>query len=89
MLKKKGVENMLTKNIKYPYTKFFFDVVGVISSIGLLLLLIFNSYANFESSGSSELGIEWTGNTLISGAILIGLIVVCACVSFILKKIKQ
>lgn len=32
---------MLTKNIKYPYVKFVFDVVGVLASIGIFFNICF------------------------------------------------
>ena len=80
---------MLTKNIKYPYVKFIFDVVGILASIGILLIFIFNAYANFGSDSSSSVGINVTGSSMILLCGLIVIVVVCAIVSFILKSIKK
>ena len=80
---------MLTKNIKYPYVKFIFDVVGILTSIGILLIFIFNAYDNFGSDGSSSFGINVTGSSMILLYSLIFIVVVCAIVSFVLKLIKK
>ncbi|MGW7951203.1 hypothetical protein ACWEYS_13315 [Staphylococcus xylosus] len=80
---------MLTKNIKYPYVKFGFDVVGVLASIGIFLIFIFNAYANFGSDGSSSFGINITGSSMVLLYILILIVVICAIVSFVLKLIKE
>lgn len=80
---------MLTKNIKYPYVKFIFDVVGILASIGIVLIFIFNAYANFGSDGSSSFGINVTGSSMILLYGLIFIVVVCAIVSFVLKLIKK
>lgn len=79
----------LTKNIKYPYVKFVFDIVGLLASIGILLIFIFNAYANFASDGSSSFGINVTGTSMILLSSLILILVICAIVSFILKLIKK
>ncbi|MGW7908862.1 hypothetical protein ACWEXP_14010 [Staphylococcus pseudoxylosus] len=80
---------MLTKNIKYPYVKFTFDVVGILASVGVLLMLVFNAYANFESSGSSSFGINIAGANMALFSSLIFFVVVCAICSFVLKLIKN
>ena len=80
---------MLTKNIKCPYVKFGFDVVGVLASIGILLIFIFNTYANFGSDGSSSFGINVTDSSMILLSSLILIVVICAIVSFVLKLIKK
>ncbi len=80
---------MLTKNIKYPYVKFIFDVVGILASVGILLMFIFNTYANFKSNGSSSFGINIIGSNMILLSILILIVVVCAVFSFVLKLIKK
>ncbi|HAL08547.1 MAG TPA: hypothetical protein DCO67_01075 [Staphylococcus sp.] len=77
---------MLTKNIKYPYVKFIFDVVGILTSVGILLMFILNTYANFESNDSSSFGINIIGSNMILLSILILIVVVCAIFSFVLKK---
>ena len=80
---------MITKNIKYPYTKLILDVVGIVSSIAFLMLIVINFYADFKSNGSSEIGIKWDENDLVLGAILIAIILMCAIASFILKLMKK
>lgn len=80
---------MLTKNIKYPYVKFGFDIVGVLASIGIFLIFIFNAHANFGSDGSSSFGINVTGSSMVLLYILILIVVICAIVSFVLKLIKE
>ncbi|HDH4585589.1 TPA: hypothetical protein PI225_002773 [Staphylococcus aureus] len=80
---------MLTKNIKYPYVKLIFDVVGILASISILLIFIFNAYASFDSDGSSSFGINVTGSSMILLYSLIFIVVVCAIVSFVLKLIKK
>ncbi|EGQ0541966.1 TPA: hypothetical protein RZF61_002720 [Staphylococcus aureus] len=79
---------MLTKNIKHPYIKLLFDIIGIISSIGFLLWLIYGFYIRFDNNKNIELGIEWTGNSLLIGIILIFLIFLCAVASVILKSRK-
>ncbi|MCQ9289878.1 hypothetical protein NQ035_13515 [Staphylococcus gallinarum] len=80
---------MLTKDIKYPYVKLIFDVVGVLASVGILLMFIFNAYANFESNGSSSFGINIAGFSMIFLSVLFLIVVVCAVFSFILKLIRK
>ncbi len=80
---------MLTKNIKYPYVKFIFDVVGILASISILLIFIFNAYANFGSDGSSSFGTNVAGSSIILLYSLIFIVVVCAIFSFVLKLIKK
>lgn len=80
---------MRNKNIKYPCIKFVFDVVGVLASIGILLIFIFNAYANFESDGSSSFGINVTGSSMVLLSSLIFIVVVCAIFSFVLKLKKK
>jgi hypothetical protein len=72
---------MLTKNIKYPYVKFGFDVVGVLASIGIFFLLfVFNTHANFGSDGSSSFGINVTGSSMVLLSSLILIVVICGSV---------
>ncbi|HHQ1587220.1 TPA: hypothetical protein ACSO5E_002418 [Staphylococcus aureus] len=84
----KSGETILTKNIKHPYIKLLFDIIGIISSIGFLLWLIYGFYIRFDNNKNIELGIEWTGNSLLIGIILIFLIFLCAVASVILKSRK-
>ncbi|PKI23121.1 hypothetical protein CW746_03565 [Staphylococcus succinus] len=80
---------MLTKNIKYPYIKLIFDVVGILASVGILLMFIFNTYADFESNGSSSFGINIIGSNMTLLSILILIVIVCAVLSFVLKLKKE
>ena len=72
---------MLTKNIKYPYVKFGFDVVGVLASIGIFLIFVFNTHANFGSDGSSSFGINVTGSSMVLLSSLILIVVICGSVA--------
>ncbi|WP_436941293.1 hypothetical protein [Staphylococcus succinus] len=74
---------MLTKNIKYPYIKLIF------AGVGILLMFIFNTYANFESNGSSSFRVNIIGSSMTLLSILILIVIVCAGFSFILKLIKK
>ncbi|MGO3049566.1 hypothetical protein CD110_12990 [Staphylococcus casei] len=80
---------MLTKNIKYPYIKLIFDVVGILAGVGILLMFIFNTYANFESNGSASFGVNIIGSSMTLLSILILIVIVCAVFSFVLKLIKK
>lgn len=48
----------MLKNVKYPHAKILFDIVGIISSISILLLIAFNLYLKFESNGNVERGVK-------------------------------
>ncbi|CPD55048.1 hypothetical protein G0Z86_13425 [Staphylococcus aureus] len=80
---------MLTKDIKYPYIKLVFDVIGILASIGFLLLLVINFNADFKSNGNIKIGVEWVGNDFVLGVVLICIILFCAIASFLLKCIKK
>lgn len=76
---------MMAKNIKHPYIKLLFDIIGTVSSIVFLLWLIYGFYIRFDNNRNIELGVEWTENSLILGVILISLISLCAVLSVLLK----
>ncbi|PTH28687.1 hypothetical protein BU600_10410 [Staphylococcus arlettae] len=80
---------MLNKKIKYPYVKFVFDVVGILASVGILLMIVCNTYANFNSDGNSSFGITIVGANFMLLAVLMVIVVVCAILSFILKLFKK
>lgn len=80
---------MLNNNVKYPHAKLLFDVVGIISSISILLLIVFNLYLKFESNGIVEIGVKWNESSLYIGLTLLFLIIFCAIISYILKFIKK
>jgi hypothetical protein len=81
-------EHMITKGIKFPNTKFIIDCIGLLASIGVLIVLVFNLYASFSANGSSEFGINIAGNQFILLSILFAITVVSALSSFVLKRIK-
>ena len=80
---------MLNKNVKYPHAKILFDIVGIISSISILLLIAFNLYLKFESSGNVEIGVKWNESSLYIGLTLLVFIILCAIISYVLKFIKK
>lgn len=81
-------EYMITKGIKFPNTKFIIDCIGLLASIGVLIVLVFNLYASFSANGSSEFGINIAGNQFILLSILCAIIAISALSSFVLKRIK-
>ena len=80
---------MLNKNVKYPHVKILFDIVGIISSISILLLITFNLYLKFESNGNVEIGVKWNESSLYIGLTLLVFIIFCAIISYVLKFIKR
>ena len=80
---------MLNKNVKYPHDKILFDIVGIISSISILLLIAFNLYLKFESSGNVEIGVKWNESSLYIGLTLLVFIILCAIISYVLKFINR
>lgn len=79
---------MLSKNIKYPYVKLTFDIIGMVSSMGILLLLILNFHAKFYENGGSEFWIKLTGNSFILAVVLFFVTIMCTIGSTIFKTIK-
>ena len=79
----------MLKNVKYPHAKKLFDIVGIISSISILLLITFNLYLKFESNGNVEIGVKWNESSLYIGLTLLVFIVFCAIISYVLKFIKR
>jgi uncharacterized membrane protein YwzB len=79
---------MITKGNKFPNTKFIIDCIGVLASIGILIVFVFNAYASFSANGSSEFDINIAGNQFILLSILFTITVVSALSSFVLKRIK-
>lgn len=82
-------EHMITKGIKFPNTKFLIDCIGVLASIGILIVFVVNAYSNFSANGSFEFGINIAGNQFIVLSILCAITVLSALSSFVLKKIKS
>lgn len=82
---------MLNKNVKYPHAKLLFDVLGIISSISIILLIAFNLYLKFESNGNVEIGVKWNESSLYIGLTLLVLLF-CVPLSLmflsLLKRIK-
>ncbi|KAA9306744.1 Uncharacterised protein [Staphylococcus epidermidis] len=79
----------MLKNVKYPHAKILFDIVGIISSISILLLITFNLYLKFESNGNVEIGVKWNESSLYIGLTLLVFIIFCAIISYVLKFIKR
>ena len=79
----------MLKNVKYPHAKILFDIVGIISSISVLLLITFNLYLKFESNGNVEIGVKWNESSLYIGLTLLVFIIFCAIISYVLKFIKR
>ncbi|MCC3700915.1 hypothetical protein LLE79_11995, partial [Staphylococcus epidermidis] len=72
-----------------PHAKILFDIVGIISSISILLLIAFNLYLKFESNGNVELGVKGNESSLYIGLTLLVFIIFCAIISYVLKFIKR
>lgn len=79
----------MLKNVKYPHAKILFDIVGIISSISILLLITFNLYLKFESNGNVEIGVKWNESSLYIGLTLLVFIIFCSIISYVLKFIKR
>ena len=79
----------MLKNVKYPHAKKLFDIVGIISSISILLLITSNLYLKFESNGNVEIGVKWNESSLYIGLTLLVFIIFCAIISYVLKFIKR
>lgn len=79
----------MLKNVKYPHAKKLFDIVGIISSISILLLITFNLYLKFESNGNVEIGVKWNESSLYIGLTLLVFIIFCTIISYVLKFIKR
>ena len=79
----------MLKNVKYPHAKILFVIVGIISSISILLLITFNLYLKFESNGNVEIGVKWNESSLYIGLTLLVFIIFCAIISYVLKFIKR
>ena len=69
--------------------RILFDIVGIISSISILLLIAFNLYLKFESNGNVEIGVKWNESSLYIGLTLLVFIIFCAIISYVLKFIKR
>ena len=78
---------MLTKGIKYPYVKFFFDVIGILCAISVLAIIFVNGFTNSQS-GNFSLGFEITGTHMIMMNILVLVTMICAIASTILRRVK-
>lgn len=79
---------MLTKNIKYPYTKLGFDMLGIIAFIGVVTIVALNCYLHTESGGNFEMGFSVSGMSSTIMSVLFLITLISALVSYLLKKIK-
>ncbi|MBO1205968.1 MULTISPECIES: hypothetical protein [Staphylococcus] len=78
---------MLTKGIKHRRVKLLFDFIGILSAIGVLIIVFINSYVG-NHSGNFKLGFDVYGTDMIIMNIFLLITVVCAVMSIILKSIK-
>ncbi|MDG0842169.1 hypothetical protein M4L39_01865 [Staphylococcus equorum] len=79
---------MIAENIKYPFIKLLFDVVGVLVFIALLFVFGTNFYIESDSNGNFNTGITISGSNALVFSILLWVTIICALTSFVLKKIK-
>ncbi|MDG0822536.1 MAG: hypothetical protein L0L09_01460 [Staphylococcus equorum] len=79
---------MIAENIKYPYVKLLFDVVGILSFITLLFVFGINFYIESDPNGNFNAGITISGSNAIVCGILFWVTIISALASFLLKKIK-
>jgi len=77
---------MLTKNIKFPYLKLTFDIIGILSFVGILVIISLNFYVN--TNGDFNAGVNVIGTDMILMNILVLTTVISAFVSYLLRKIK-
>ena len=78
---------MTTKNIKYPYAKLMIDIIGILSFIGVMIIIIMNFYMR-KSNTAFEMGFNVTGSSFILLCVLLCITIFCAIASTIFKRIK-
>lgn len=78
---------MITKNIKYPYTKLMIDIIGILSFIGVIITIIINFYMH-KSNTTFEMGFNVSGSSFTLLYVLLCITILCAIASTILKRIK-
>ncbi|TFV24674.1 hypothetical protein E4T75_04925 [Staphylococcus saprophyticus] len=78
---------MITKNIKYPYTKLMIDIIGILSFIGVIITIIINFYMH-KSNTTFEMGFNVSGSSFTLLCVLLCITILCAIASTILKRIK-
>lgn len=79
---------MKSDEIRFPYLKLFLNIIGICASIGLLIILFLNIDYNFQENSSSEFSITISGTSFIIFTCLLLISLLCACSSYILKRIK-
>ncbi|RIN05903.1 hypothetical protein BU101_12070 [Staphylococcus shinii] len=78
---------MIAKNNKYPYAKLMFDIVGILTFIGVMIIIIMNFYMR-KSNTAFEMGFNVTGSSFILLCVLLCITIFCAIASTIFKRIK-
>ena len=78
---------MTAKNIKYPYAKLMIDIIGILSFIGVMVIIIMNFYMR-KSNTAFEMGFNVTGSSFILLCVLLCITIFCAIASTIFKRIK-
>ncbi len=78
---------MIAKNNKYPYAKLMFDILGVSSFIGMIIIIIMNFYMR-KSNTTFEMGFNVTGSSFILLCVFLCITIICAIASTIFKRIK-
>ncbi|EHJ08928.1 hypothetical protein CD113_08255 [Staphylococcus simiae] len=79
---------MKSNEIRFPHLKLVLDIIGICASIGLLIILVLNIDYTFQDNGSSEFNITISGTSFIIFTCLLLISLLCACSSYILKRIK-
>ncbi|MGW8041424.1 hypothetical protein ACWEYJ_00545 [Staphylococcus shinii] len=78
---------MIAKNNKYPYAKLMFDIIGILTFIGVMIIIIMNFYMR-KSNTAFEMGFNVTGSSFILLCVLLCITIFCAIASTIFKRIK-
>lgn len=76
---------MIAKNIKYPYAKLMIDIIGILSFIGVMIIIIMNFYMR-KSNTAFEMGFNVTGSSFILLCVILCITIFCAIASTIFKK---
>lgn len=81
---------MINTQLKHPRIKLACDLIAIACIIGVLAILAFGFYANFQSTGEFKLGItiDSTPQILTLSALII-ICIACDILSYFLKKQKK
>jgi len=75
------------KSVKHPYLKLSFDVLGILSFIGVLLIVSLNFYISTDEGFTT--GVEVAGADMIVMNFLVLTTIISAFASFLLKKMNS